>query len=92
MVLSNDLAEASRTPECFNGEDVSLVHALISFALDERHLFVAVNFVAQDVVAREPSDGLYWNGFTVEFNFVTLHYLLDDATYVVHASVDAGFL
>ena len=39
-------ATSSSAAKCFNGEDVSLFHALVSLALNERHLFVAVDLVA----------------------------------------------
>ena len=85
-------ATSSSASERLNGENVTLLHALVSLAFDERHLFVAVDLVAQNVVACEASDSLHWNGLAVELNLVTLHDLLDDAADMIHTSVDTGFL
>lgn len=51
--------------ECFDGEDVTLFHALAGSRLDERHLLVAVDFVAEDVVAGDAADGFDWDSLSV---------------------------
>lgn len=78
--------------ERFDGEDVAFLHALGSFRLDKGHLFVAMDLVAEDIVAGDVADCFDGYSFVVECYFVRLHYFLDGGADVVDAGVDAGFL
>lgn len=78
--------------EGLDGEDVAFFHALGGVGLDEGDLFVAVDLVAEDVVACEAADCADGNGFVVEGDFVAFHCFLDCGADVGDSGVGAGFL
>ena len=78
--------------EGFNGEHIAFFHALGGMGLNERDLFVAMDLVAQDVMASDVPNGFDRDDLSVELDFVALHYLLDCLTDVIHAGIDASFL
>jgi hypothetical protein len=90
-IVISDPAAASAA-EGLDGEHISFFHALVCLGFDEGNLLVAVDFVAQDVVAGEAADGFDGEGFPVELDFVAFHCFLDYFADVVDAGVDAGFL
>ncbi len=82
----------ARAAERFDGEHIAFFHALGSLGLNEGDLLVAVDLVAQDVVASEISNRFDRDDLSVELNFVALHYFLDCFADVVHPGIDASFL
>ena len=86
-----DISFASAA-EGFDGEHIAFFHALGGSGLDERDLFVAMDLVAQDVMASEIPNRFDRDDLSVEFDFVTLHYFLDCLTDVIHPGIDASFL
>jgi len=90
-VVVSDAASAGAA-EGLDGEHVAFFHALVGLRFDKGHLLVAVDFVAEDVVAGQAADGFDGDGFALELDFVAFHCFLDDAADVVDAGVDAGFL
>lgn len=78
--------------ERFDGEDVAFLHALVGLGLDEGNLLVAVDAVAEDIVAGDVADGFDGDCFAVEVDLVTLHYFLDGLTNVVDPGVNACLL
>jgi hypothetical protein len=78
--------------EGFDGEHVAFFHALGGSGLDERHLFVAMDLVAQDVMASDVPNRFDRDDLSVELDFVALHYFLDCLTDVIHPGIDASFL
>lgn len=78
--------------EGLDGEHVAFFHALGASALDEGDLFVAVDLVAQDVVAGDVPNCLDGDDLAVELDLVALHYFLDGLTDVIHPGIDASFL
>lgn len=90
-VIVSDTAFAGAS-EGLDGEDVSFLHALIGLSFGEGNLLVAVNLVAEDVVAGEAADGFHGDRFAVQLDFVAFHGFLDDAADLVDAGIDSGFL
>ena len=78
--------------EGLDGEHVAFFHALRGSSFDKGDLFVAVDFVAQDVVAREVPNRFDGNSLSVDLDFVALHRFLDRLTDVIDSGVDASFL
>jgi hypothetical protein len=78
--------------EGFNGEDVAFFHALGGLGLDEGNLFIAVDLVAQDVMASNIPDRFDGDYLAVELDFVALHYFLDCLADLIYAGIDASFL
>ena len=75
-----------------DGEHVAFFHALGSLGLDEGDLFVAVDLVAQDIVASDVSNRLDRDDLAVELDFVALHDFLDHLTDMIHSGIDASLL
>jgi hypothetical protein len=75
-----------------DGENIAFFHALVRLGLDEWNLFVAVDFVAQDVVAGQAANGFDREGFAFDLDFVAFHCFLDHLAYMIDTGVDAGFL
>ena len=80
------------TAERFDGEDIAFLHALVGSRLDEGDLFVAVDVVAEDIVAGDAADGFDGDSLAVEFDFVALHHFLHYLAHMIHAGVDTSFL
>lgn len=78
--------------EGFDGEHVAFFHALVGLGLDEGDLFVAMDLVAQDVMASNVPNRFDRDGLSVELEFVALHYFLDCLTDVINPGIDASFL
>ena len=78
--------------EGFDGEHIALFHALVGSGLDEGDLFVAMDLVAQYVMAIEVLNRFDRDDLSVELDFVALHYFLDCLTDVIHPGIDASFL
>lgn len=87
----SDISFAS-TAEGFDGEHIAFFHALGGSDLDEGNLFVAMDLVAQDIVASDVPDRFDRNDLSGELDFVTLHYFLECFTGVVRPGIDASFL
>ena len=87
----SDIGFASAA-EGFDGEHIAFFHALGASGLDEGDLFVAMDLVAQDVMARDIPNRSDRDRLSVELDFVALHYFLDRLTDVIHTGIDAGFL
>ena len=90
-VIISDTAFAGASKR-LDGEDVALFHTLICLRFGEGNLLVAVNLVAEDVVAGEAADGFHGDRFAVQLDFVAFHGLLDYAADLVDAGIDSGFL
>lgn len=90
-VIVSDTAFAG-APKRLDGEDVSFFHTLICLRFGEGNLLVAVDLVAEDVVAGEAADGFDGDRFAVQLDFVAFHGFLDYAADVVDAGVNSGFL
>ena len=91
LALFDDLTSSSGA-EGFDREDIAFFHALIRLSLDERNLLVAMNPVAQDVMASDVLDSFDRNGLAINLDLVTFHYFLDITADLVNPGVDAGFL
>jgi len=78
--------------EGFDGEHIAFFHALGGSGLDEGDLFVAMDLVAQDVMASDIPNRFDRDDLSVELDFVALHYFLDCLTDVIHPGIDASFL
>ena len=78
--------------EGFDGEHIAFFHALGCPSLDEGDLFVAMDLVAQDVMASDVPNRFDRDDLSVELDFVALHYFLDCLTDVIDPGIDAGFL
>lgn len=78
--------------ESFDGEHIAFLHALVGLGLDEGDLFVAMDLVAEDVVACDTTSRSDGNGLSVELDLVALHHFLDGFADVVYPSVNPGFL
>ena len=76
----------------FDGEHIAFFHALGGSGLDERDLLVAMDLVAQDVMATDVPNCFDRDDLSVELDFVALHYFLDCLTDVIHPGIDASFL
>ena len=87
----SDISFASAA-EGFDGEHIAFFHALGGSGLDERDLFVAMDLVAQDVMASNVPKRFDRDDPSVELDFVALHYFLDCFTDVIHPRIDASFL
>lgn len=87
----SDISFASAA-EGFNGEHIAFFHTLAGFGLDEGNSFVAMDMVAQDVMASDVPNRFDRNDLSVELDFVALHYFLDCLTDVIHPGIDASFL
>lgn len=90
-VVVSDTAFAGAS-EGLDGEDVSFFHSLIGLRFGEGNLLVAVDLVAEDVVAGEAADGFHGDCLAVQLDFVAFHCFLDNAADFVDAGVDSGFL
>jgi len=78
--------------EGFDGEHIAFFHALGGSGLDEGDLFVAMDLVAQDVMASDVPNRFDRDDLSVKLDFVALHYFLDCLTDVIHPRIDASFL
>ena len=87
----SDISFASAA-EGFDGEHIAFFHALGGSGLDKGDLFVAMDLVAQDVMASEVPNRFDRDDLSVELDFVALHYFLDCLTDVIHPGIDASFL
>ncbi len=76
----------------FDGENIAFFHALSGSGLDEGHLFVAMDLVAQNVVASDISNRFDRDDLSIKLHLVTLHYFLDCLTDVIYPGIDASFL
>lgn len=89
--IIHQIAIASGT-EGFDRKDVAFSHALACLSLDERDLLVAMNLVAQNVMASDVLDCFHRNGLAIEFDLVTFHHFLDVPADLVNPGVYAGLL
>ena len=78
--------------EGFDGEHIAFFHALGGLGLDEGDLFVAMDLVAQDVMASDVPNRFDRDGLSVKLDFVALHYFLDCLTNMIYLGIDASFL
>ena len=78
--------------EGFDGEHIAFFHALGGSGLDERDLFVAMNLVAQNVMASDVPNRFDGDDLSIELDFVALHDFLDCLTDVIHPGINASFL
>ncbi len=89
-VISNKaLAGATKG---LNGENITFLHLGLIAALDDRHALTAVDAVREDVVSVQIPDTLHRKGGAADLDLVALHHLLDGATNVTHAHINARFL
>ena len=89
--IVSDISFASAA-EGFDGKHIAFFHALGGSSLDERDLFVAMDLVAQDVMASDVPNRFDRDDLSVELDFVALHYFLDCLTDVIDPGIDASFL
>lgn len=82
----------SSAAEGFNGEHITFFHALGGSSLDEGDLFLAMDLVAQDIMASDVSNRFDGDNLSVELNFVALHHFLDCLTDMINPGIDARFL
>jgi hypothetical protein len=87
----SDITFASAA-EGFDGEHIAFFHALGGLGLDKGDLFIAMNLVAQDVMASDVPNRFDRDDLSVELDFVALHYFLNCLTDVIHPGIDASFL
>ena len=87
----SDISFASAA-EGFDGEHIAFFHAFGGSGLDEGDLFVAMDLVAQDVMASDVPNRFDRDDLSVELDFIALHYFLDCLTDVIHPRIDASFL
>ena len=59
--------------EGFDGEHVAFFHALGGSGLDKGDLFVAMDLIAQDVMASDVPNRFDRNDLSVKLDFVALH-------------------
>lgn len=85
-------AGLSCAAEGFDGEDVAFLHALIGMRFHERYLLVAVDFVAENVMACEAADRFHRDSLAFQLDFVALHCLLNHLADAVDTSIDPSFL
>ena len=78
--------------EGFDGEHIAFFHALGGSGLDEGDLFVAMDLVAQDVMASDVPNGFDRDDLSVELDFVAFHYFLDCLTDMIYPGINASFL
>ncbi len=78
--------------EGFDGDHLAFFHALGGLGLDEGDLFVAMDFVAQDVMASDIPNCFDRDDLSTELDFVALRYFLDWLADVIHPGIDASFL
>lgn len=78
--------------EGLDGKDVALFHALRGSRLDKGDLLVAVDLVAQDVMAADIPNRFDGDYLSVEFDFIALHDFLDCLADVIDSRIDASFL
>lgn len=78
--------------EGFDGEYIAFFHALGCLGLDEGDLFVAMDLVAQDVMASYAPNRFDRDDLSIELDFVALHHFLDCPTDVIDPGVDPSFL
>ena len=76
----------------FNGEHIAFFHALGGLGLDEGDLFVAMDLVAQNVVASDVSNRFDRDNLSIKLHLVTLHYFLDCLTDMIYPGIYASFL
>lgn len=86
-----EISSAS-TAKGFDGEHVTFFHPLAGLGLDEGDLFVAVDLVAQDVMASDVLNCFDRDDLSVEFDLVALHHFLDCLADVIDPGIDSGFL
>ncbi len=89
--VMSDITFASAA-EGFDGEHIAFFHALGRSGLDEGDLFVAMDLVAQDVMASDVPNRFDGDDLLVELDFVALHYFLDCLADVINPGIDASFL
>lgn len=89
IVSEKSFASAAKGLDC---EHIAFFHALSGSSFDEGNLFVAMDLVAQDIVASDVSNRFDRDDLSVELNFVALHYFLDRFTDVIHPGIDTSFL
>jgi hypothetical protein len=78
--------------EGFDGKHIAFFHALGGSSLDEGDLFVAMDLIAQDVMASDVPNRLDRDDLPVKLDFVALHYFLDCLADVIDPGIDASFL
>ena len=78
-VNPNTVSEKSRASASkgFDGEHIAFFHALGGSGLDKGDLFATMDPVPQDVMASDVPNRLDRNNFSVELDFITLHYFLN---------------
>ena len=76
----------------FNGEHIAFFHALGGLGLDKGNLFVAMDLVAQDVMASDVPNRSDRDDLSIELDLIALHYFLDCLTNVIYPGIDARFL
>jgi hypothetical protein len=91
---TNIISEVSfaRATERLDSKDVAFFHALVGLRPDKGNLFVAMDMIAEDIVASDVSDCFDGDDLAFDHHLVALHYLLDGRTDMIDPSVNAGFL
>ena len=89
VIFDISFASAAKSFDC---EHVAFLHALSGLGLDEGDLFVAMDLVAQDIMASDVPNRFDGDDLPVELDFVALHYFLDGLTDVIYPGIDASFL
>jgi len=88
------ISETSSTSgaEGLDGEHIAFLHALTGAGLDEGHLLVTMDLVAQDVMTTKVPDCFDGENLAVELDFVALHYLLHRPADVIDPGINTSFL
>ena len=82
-------ASAAEGLDC---KHIPFFHALVGSSFDKRNLLLAVDLVAQDVVASDAPNCFDGDDPSVELDFVAFHYFLDRFANVINSGIDASFL
>src|SRR6187402_2904743 len=82
----------ARTPKSLYSEHFSFFHLITVVILDERHLFVPMNAISFDIMARDIPDSFHWEGLASYLDLIALHDFLDCSSDVTHPGIDTGFL
>jgi hypothetical protein len=82
----------ARTPKSLNSEHFSLFHLITAVVLDERDLFIPMNAIPFDIMARDTPESSHREGLASYLNLIALHDFLDSGPNVTHPRINTCFL
>lgn len=82
---------ASRA-KCLNGKDFALLHLRLIIVLDEWNHLASMDFIVEDVMGADASNGFDGVRLPVDLDLVALHGLLDLGTDIADTNVDSSCL